>query len=367
MNKGKRRIVLIALSAICVVAAIILSIMLSGREQKEGVARIGFIMSGGIDEDGWNGMHYNGIRVACDNLDVELLIRENIKEFTGECKQAIRELAEQEVGMIILSSYGYSEEVKELVKEYPNIVFYVNSSEHHDVNMTSYFARMYQARYLSGIVAGMKTQSNQIGYVAAMANNEVNRGLNAFTLGVKRVNPDAEVVVCWTGDWDNKEKEIVAVDRLIDDENVDVFAYHQNQPNVAYEADEKGVYSIGYHQAAENCSSKYLTAVVCDWKLVYEQVLREFLVGKGNVKDNYWIGLEAEAVGLSAYSEEITPDIIEEMEEAKAEILAGKDVFSGVIYDMEGILRCDEKEFISDEVLLEQMDWYVEGVRIYER
>lgn len=366
MNKGKGKMVLVILSAICIVITIVLIIAFAGGEQEKGVARIGFIMSGEMDEDGWNGMHYRGIKAACDKLNVELLVTENVEEFTGECKQAIRELVKEDTGMIILSSYGYSEEVKELVKEYPETVFYVNSSEHHDVNMTSYFARMYQARYLSGIVAGMKTQSNKIGYVAAMANNEVNRGLNAFTLGVKRVNPEAEVIVSWTGDWDNKEKEIIAVDNLVDKEAVDVLAYHQNQPNVVYEAEAKGVYSIGYHQAAEGCSSKHLTAVTCNWELVYEQVLREFLIGKGNIKDNYWIGLEARAVGLSDYSEEVTPDIITKLEEVKSDIMAGKDVFSGVIYDTEGNLRCDEKEFIGDEFLLEQMDWYVEGVRFYE-
>ena len=175
------------------------------------------------------------------------------------------------------------------------------------------------------------------------------------------------MIVSWTGDWDNKENEIAAVDELVEMEAIDVVAYHQNQPNVVYAAEEKGIYSIGYHQAAQGCSPKHLTAVSCTWELVYEQVLREYLIGKGNIKENYWIGLEANAVGLSTYSEEITPDIITRLEEATNKILAGQDVFSGVIYDTEGHLRCDEKEFISDEKLLEQMDWYVEGVRFYER
>lgn len=367
MNKGKRNMFLIAFSAICIVAVIFLSISLFGREDKKDGVKIGFIMSGRMKEDGWNGMHYNGIKAACEKMNVELLVRENIKEFTGDCSWAIGDLAKEGVGMIILSSYGYSEEVKDLVKEYPGIVFYVNSSEYHEANMTSYFARMYQARYLSGIVAGMKTQSNKIGYVAAMPNNEVNRGMNAFVLGVKKVNPDAEVIATWTGDWDNGESERTAVYELVEKESIDVVAYHQNQSNVVYAAEEKGIYSIGYHQPTEGCSDKHLTAVTCQWGLVYEQVVREYLIGKGNIKDNYWIGMEANAIGLSTYSEEVTIDIIEELEAATDEILAGKDVFSGVIYDTEGNLRCDEKEFISDEVLLEQMDWYVEGVRFYER
>ena len=367
MSKRTGGRILMAAGVVCIIAAILALILFLGREREEHGVKIGFVMTGSIEESGWNGMHYNGAKDACETLGTVLLVKEHVKEFSGECIQAIRELAEDGASMIILSSYGYSEEVKELVKEYPEIVFYVNSSEYHDVNMTSYFARMYQARYLSGIVAGLKTVSGKIGYVAAMENNEVNRGINAFTLGVKQVNPEAEVVVNWTGDWDNEEKEKEAAKELIDAEAVDVLTYHQNRANVVEVAESEGVYSIGYHVAAEGCSEKYLTSVVCDWSPVYEEVIRSYLVGKGNLKDNYWIGLEADAVGLSQYSTEVTSGIAQEVEKAKQDILSGRDVFSGVIYDTDGRLRCEEKETISDEVILEQFDWFVEGVRIYER
>ena len=363
---SKKGLIAIAAGAAMVVLMIVLMIVFVGREDGKDTVKIGFVMSGSVEEKGWNGMHYAGIKAACDRVDAGLLIKENVPEFTGECKAAVRELAKEGVGMVILSSYGYSEEVQELVKEYPEIVFYVNSSEYHEENMTSYFARMYQARYLAGIVAGMKTESNIIGYVAAMENNEVNRGINAFTLGVKRANPEARVVVNWTGQWDDAETEKAAAQALIED-GADVLTYHQNQPNTVEAAEAAGVYSIGYHVAVENCSPKYLTSVVCEWELVYWQLLREYIVGKGNLKDNYWIGMEAEAVGLSDFSTEVTGDIQAAVEEARADILSGKDVFSGLIYDNMGKQRCGEKEFISDEVLLEKMDWFVEGVEFYER
>ena len=365
MNNDKKKMVWVAVSSLCILVGIVLVIVLTGREKQEDTVKIGFVMSGAMEETGWNGRHYAGVKAACDRFGVELLVRENVAEFSGQCNTAIEELAKENTGMIILSSYGYSEEVRELVKEYPGIVFYVNSSEYHDVNMTSYFARMYQARYLAGLVAGMKTESRTIGYVAAMNNNEVNRGINAFTLGVKRANPEAKVVVAWTGEWDNREKELAAANALITERGADVVTYHQNQPNVIDATEEAGVFSIGYHETLEGRSDKYLTSVVCNWELVYEEILREYLVGKGNIKDNYWIGLEADAVGLSVYSAGITEDIAAAVEQAKVELLSGKDVFSGVIYDTDGILRCDEKEFISDEILLEQMDWFVEGIDFY--
>jgi len=351
---------------VCVLVAIIAVILFFGREEKAGT-KIGFIMTGSIEEQGWNGMHYNGVNSACRKLGTELVVREHVEEFSGECIEAIHELAREGVGMIILSSYGYSEEAREVVKEYPQIVFYVNSSEYHETNMTSYFARMYQARFLAGIVAGMKTDSGKIGYVAAMQNNEVNRGINAFTLGVRSVKPDAEVIVGWTGEWDNEAAEKEMAGALIEKTSVDVLTYHQNCSYVVDVAENRGVYSIGYHIAPESVSGKNLTTVVCDWSLVYEEIIRAFLVGKANIKENYWIGLEAGAVGLSQYSDEVTNEIKQKVEKAKEEILSGRDVFSGVIYDNAGQLRCGEKETISDELILEQFDWFVEGVRIYER
>lgn len=364
MNKKEKRSILIIVG-IVIFFIIIGSIIFAGKKEST-TEKIGVILSGSIEEEGWNGMHYLGFKNSCETLGVEMLVKDNVKEFSGQCENAIRELVEEGASMIVLSSYGYSKEVYEVVKEYPEIVFYGNSSEYHDKNLTSYFVRMYQARYLAGIIAGMKTSSDCIGYVAAMENNEVNRGINAFTLGVRRVNPDAVVNVIWTGTWDNEEEETRAAKTLIEKVGVDVITYHQNQSYVVNEAERQGVYSIGYHVPLESASSKYLTTVVCNWEVLYREIIKQFLQGKGNTMANFWIGLEKDVIGLDKYSEEITDEIVTEVEAAKEEILQGKEVFSGVIYDNLGNRKCEEDEIIRDEILLEQFDWFVEGVNFYE-
>lgn len=350
---------------IAVFVCIILSITFIGRTKEETV-KVGFIMSGSVDENGWNGTHYQAILNACKECGTQLLVKENIEEFTGQCVTAIEELVEEGANMIFLNSYGYSEEVSELVNEYPDVTFYANSSEYHAENMTSYFARMYQARYLTGIIAGMKTESDKIGYVAAMSNNEVNRGINAFTLGVKSVNKDATVVVTWTGSWDNEQAERQATRSLIEGAGVDVVTYHQNQSYVIQEAEAKEVFSIGYHKQFEGFSDKYLTSAVYNLEPVYRELVKEYMKGKGNSRTNYWIGIEKDAVGLSSYSDEVTAEARKAVDDAVAGMLGGDDVFSGVIYDTQGNLRCSENEIISDEILLEQLDWFVEGVEFYE-
>lgn len=363
-NSSKRTQILFSLG-FAVLLCIVLTIVFFNRT-KEKVIKVGFILSGSIDENGWNGEHYLAISKVCEEYGAELLVKENIEEFSGQCVTAVEELVEEGAEMIFLNSYGYSEEVSELVTNYPEVTFYANSSEYHTDNMTSYFARMYQARYLAGIIAGMTTKSDWIGYVAAMSNNEVNRGINAFTLGVRSVNEDAGVVVAWTGSWDDEQAERQVTRNLIEQTGVDVVTYHQNQNYVIQEADAKGVASIGYHKQFEGFSEQYLTSAVYNLEPVYNELIKEFMKGKGNSRVNYWIGIEKGAVGLSAYSEKVTSEMRMAVDGAINRMLAGDDVFSGVIYDTEGNLRCSENEIISDEILLEQFDWFVEGVEFYE-
>lgn len=364
MGKSRKYRSLLLVAGLAII--VLLFFLLSDVGKQDKKEKVGFVLTGSATEDGWNGMHYQGMKSACERAELDLLVLENVAEFSGHCEMAVRELADAGCKMIVLSSYGYSEEVHHIAGEYPDIAFYVNSSEYHAENMTSYFVKMYQARYLSGIIAGMMTQTNQIGYVAAMSNNEVNRGISAFTLGVKRVNPAAEVVVTFTGSWDDEELEKASARNLIDEVGVDVITYHQNQPYVAAVADQAGIYSIGYHESVQEFSENYLTAVKCDWGLVYKEVVQAFLKGEANTIENFWIGMDTGAVGLAEFSAKVPEAVKKEVAAAEKEILNGKEIFSGVIYDTNGNLQCGENELISDERLLEQFDWLVEGVRIYE-
>ncbi len=363
-NSKVRQKILLVLMVVLIV--IIVGIIIMTGYKKSAVPKIGLIITGSKTDAGWNGVHYRGVSYACDKLDAKLVVKENVPENAELCAEAIRELVDDGAGMIILSSYAYPELVKDIVESYPEVAFYGSSAEYYADNMTSYFGRMYQARYLAGIIAGMTTKNNRIGYVAAMSNIEVNRGINAFTLGVRSVNPEAVINVVWTGSWDDEKAETEATRRLINDKDIDVVTYHQNRHYVARTADAAGIYSIGYNEAEDNLSEKYITAAVWNWEALYYGIVREYVLGEGNNVKRHWFGINTGVVGLSEYSAAISEDVIKAVETAKNDILAGKDVFSGVIYDNNGQLRCDEGELISDELLLEKLDWFVDGVEIYE-
>lgn len=363
-NRNTWKIALLG-AGILILLMIVVSILIPGVEKKEQVT-VGFIMTGNAQEQGWNRLHYEGILQACEELDVKLIVKEEVKENTGQCEKAIRELVKENADMVILSSYGYAQEVLPVVEEYPEIAFYSESFEYTAPNMKSYFARMYQARYLAGIIAGMQTESNQIGYVAAMPNSEVNRGINAFTLGVRSVNPEANVVVAWSNSWDDAEKEKELAKQLIEVKQTDVMTYHQNQSNIVDVTEEYRIASIGYHEPPAGVSDFFLTAAEFYWNYTYKEVLLDYIRGKSDAVSTYWVGIEQGAVGLSEFSSKVSQETIAEVEHAKQKLTTGWDVFSGEIYDCDGVIRCNEGETISDEKLLKNMDWYVEGVEVYE-
>jgi len=366
MKKSRMKYVLLALAAIVLALILFLIFFVAGHKKVEDESiKVGFIMSGASTEHGWNGLHYEGIQAACDDLDIELIVKEHVKEHSGQCEIAIEELAKDNVDIIILSSYGYASEVAELVKEYPDITFYSESFDHDGENLNCYFARIYQARYLSGIIAGYMSDTDVIGYVAAMPNNEVNRGINAFTLGVKRANPNAKVVVAWSDSWDDANIEKQLAKDLIEKENADVLTYHQNNPNVIEVAESYGIYSIGYHERYDGASNHFLTSVEFRWDITYEELLSDYIRGKSDVINTYWFGLEKNAICLTDISSVVSQVAKADVKTARGEILAGDKIFSGVIYDNQGNIRCHEGEIVSDQVLMSNMDWYVEGVEIY--
>lgn len=353
-------------SGIALVAAIVSTILTFGGEQEPQESLVGVVIPGQVEELGWNGTHYKGIVSASQELGAKVLLIEDIKENSGLCRGAVDSLIHAGARMIILGSYNYADEIADVIRNHPEIMFYCCAASLRDENYKVYFARVYQARYLSGILAGLSTRNNRIGYVAAMNNIEVNRGINAFTLGARSVNPDARVFVAWTGSWDDAEREKANVDVLVDSFNVDLVTYHQNQDWVLGEAEARGILSIGYNLESTHYSEKVLSSVATNWNMVYREIIQDFFQKKKSIS-NYWIGLEKDAVGLSFYSPLVGDSIRQILDETMLKMKNGMEVFAGPLYDNFGKLRCRKDELLGDAVLRENMDWFVKGVELYEK
>lgn len=321
---------------------------------------VGFIYVGPIGDGGWTYAHDEGRLYVEEQLGVKTIYKESVPE-TQEVEQEIRNMVDQGAKIIFTTSFGHMDYTEKMSKEFPEVTFFHCSGFKTTDNMANYFGRMYEARYLSGIVAGMKTESNSIGYVAAFPIPEVIRGINAFTLGVQSVNPDATVKVVWTSTWYDPAKEKEAAIALLD-QGVDVIAQHQDTTGPQQAAEERGAFSIGYNtDMSEMAPKAYMTAPIWHWGPYYVEQVKSVMEGTFKTH-SYWEGMSADIVQLAPLTENAPEGAQEAVDAARAKILDGSlFVFAGPIYNQAGELAVADGAAMTDEEMLSMM-WFVKGV-----
>ncbi len=326
--------------------------------------KIAFIFVGPINDNGWTQAHYNGGVVALKKAfgdKVEITYIENVPEGAPSLN-VLNTLAARGFNLIYSTSFGYMNQVAQSAKTHPNVTYEMCAGYELAPNLGEYFGRMYEPRFLSGLIAGAMTKSNKIGFVAAYAIPEVVRGIDAFTLGVKAVNPRATVHVVWTYSWYDPPVEKEAALSLINS-GCDVIGQHQDSPAAIEAAESKGVYAIGYD--SPNMSKfgphAYLTSPVWDWSKFYVPNVKEIMNGTWKSK-SYWGGMEDGIVKLAPMSK-LVPESVKKLVFAMGnEIKTGNfHVFEGPIYDQNGKLKVPAGKIVSDSDLL-SIQWFVDGV-----
>lgn len=332
---------------------------------KVGVLHIGDPADGA----GYSYAHDSGIvemQKAIGLRDDQIIRKNNVADDNDTAiETALNELIEAGCNIIFATSWGYMEKVSEAATAHPEIIFsHCSGYMSNDTNFNNYFGQIYQARYLAGIVAGLKTKSNKIGYVAAQDNNnpEVTGGIDAFALGVKSVNPDAKVYVKVTNTWFDLQREKAAAVALLD-EGCDVITQHQDttQPMVA--AQERGAYGIGYNSdMAKQVPDAVLTSVVWHWGVYYTAAVQAAIDGTWTA-DNYFKGMNEKLLGLTELTSLCAEGTQEKVDEATQKILSGElKVFAGEIKDNEGTVRVKAGESLDDAYIAGQINWYVDNV-----
>ncbi len=326
---------------------------------------IGFITLGRINDPGWNQSQYEGIKEACDSLGMKLFYKENVRENTGEVISAIRDLKGKGVKMIYLASYAYADEAITEIESSPEISFSTIVPTKELSNLTSHYVRMDQGRYMAGVLAGLRTKVNAIGYIAAEKSTETIREINAFAIGVKRVNPNAKTYVIWTGDWASPKKEREALRTLSDRYAIDIVTYHQDDQSVPRDAESLGIDYIGFN-ARLTPSNHYLGTVICRWDIYYKNILTRFAKGELPSVQNNWIGISEGAIWLMDVPDFIGLETGYILANVRKELEDRYPVFHGPLRDINGTLRVKEKEVYTDNALIKNMDWLVEGVEVVE-
>ena len=322
------------------------------------------------ETSGYSWAHKEGIREMQSALglaDNQIIYKLHIQDADNEgIESAMRDCIAAGANIIIATSWGYMEMCQKLAAEFPGVVFaHASGYQRNETNFTNYFGRVYQARYLSGVAAGLKTKTNKIGYVAAMGrdNSEVTGGINAFALGVERVNPQAKIYVHVTQSWFDPMEERESARSLIA-AGCDVLAQHCDSANPQLVAQAAGMWGIGYNSdMSKDAPNTVLTSVVWRWGVYYTHLVQSVMDGSFTTKPYFG--------GISEGMVDITPLAAHLAESAAAEKVAserqrivdgGFNVFDGALQTNDGKTVGKNGTTLSDGEITGDMHWYYRNV-----
>ena len=300
------------------------------------------------DTAGYTFAHHNGIVTAMKELgmdpETQLVIQDEIPEDKEQVLTAIDTLVGEGANIIFGISFGYIDAMAEAAEEYPEVIFSHGTGYlSNETNFNNYFGRAYQARYLAGIAAGLKSlelKNNNIGYVAAYGTEyaETASGINGFAMGVLAVNPEATIHVKTLGAWADEVNESAFAKELIESYNCGVITQHCDsaQPQIA--AQDAGVFGCGYNSdMTADAPEAHLTAAIWNWNVYYGTAIQaaadcgeasKFVETMGS--SAYYGGLAEGFVDVSPLSANCAAGTEEAIKQVKELIVSGEwDVFSG--------------------------------------
>jgi basic membrane protein A len=332
--------------------------------------KVGFVYLTTPGDHGWTYAH----EVARQDVEkhfgdkVETTFVENVPEGPDSAR-VIRELAKQGNDIIFTTSFGYMDHTIKVAKEFPNVKFEHITGYKRSPNVATGNIRFYEGRYVQGVVAGLMTKSNKIGYLASFPIPEVIQGINAFGIGLRSVNPKAEVSVIWVNSWYDPVKEADAAKVHIA-EGADILAQHTDSPAMLQTAQKAGVHGFGQSSDMKAFAPKaQLFSSVNNWGPYYISKIQQMMDGKWSTGDgpdhwagNTWVGMADDYLVLSPF-ENMPSDVAAAAAKAAADIKSGKNkIFTGPIKDNSGEIRVPAGKTLNDGELFQTLDYYVDGI-----
>lgn len=357
------------------------------------------------DTAGYTYAHHNGITTAMKELgldpDSQLVIVDEVNDDDyDKIANAVDTLVAADCNIVFAISFGYMQAVADKAAEYPDVIFsHATGYMSNDTNFNNYFGRIYQARYLAGVAAGLKsleTGNNNLGYVSAYGTEyaETCSGINGFTLGAQAVNPNAKVYVKELGAWADEVNESAFAKELIQNYNCGVISQHCDsaQPQIA--AQDAGVFGCGYNSdMTADAPKAHLTAAIWNWNVYYHTAIQAAMDCNGDASQfvtkmgggAYYGGLAQDFVDVSPLNQDtVAPGTDAAIEAVKAKIVSGEwDVFSGVKLHVnvntDGTVSVDQADealvdnegneivaaggpSVEDSVITGSMNYFVAGV-----
>ena len=328
--------------------------------------KIGFVYVTPLTDAGWVRQHDEGrkaVELALGDR-VKTTYVENVAE-GPDAERVIRDLAATGHKLIFTPSFGYMEPTLKVAKDFPEVKFESITGYKTTPNVAAANARYYEGRYLAGIAAGRMTKSNVAGYVAGFPIPEVLQGINAFTLGMRSVNPKTQVKVVWLNAWFDPPRERDAAMTLFN-QNVDVIAFHTGSNAVMVAAQERGKMAIAYHSDMRRVApDAQLVAVTHEWGRYYTERARAVLEGRWK-SDTVWDGVAQGMVKVDGFGPKVPLAVQQEVLARQQDIANGRlkpfAATTMVVRDNEGNIMIPAGSSLADREIL-GMNWLVEGVQ----
>jgi basic membrane protein A and related proteins len=330
---------------------------------------VGFIYVGPKTDYGYNQSHAQGAAVIAKLPGVKIREEEMVPETVAVQKTMESMINLDGAKLLFPTSFGYFDpHILKMAAKYKDVTFLhcggLYTEGKHPSNVGSYFGYIDEAEYVAGIVAGMTTKSNKLGFIAAKPIPQVLRNINSFTLGAQSVNPKVTTNVIFTGDWSMPVKEAEAANSLID-QGIDVLTSHVDSPKTIVElAERRGVFVTGYHVNQSSLAPKgYLTGAEWNWGKVYTDYVK-WIQEKKPYPHLLRGGLKEGFVKISPYGKAVSAEAKKKADAAKAKFMAGTMVvYKGPLKDNTGKVVIPEgTEHKQTDLALESMDYLVEGV-----
>ena len=349
----------LALAAVC----FSLPVFSQPRPAASEPVKAGFVYVSPITDAGWTKQHDEGRKAveAALGAGVKTTFVENVPE-GADAERVIRDLARQGNRIIFTPSFGYMEPTLKVAKEFPEVKFESITGYKTAPNVATANARYYEGRYLAGIAAGRMSQTGVAGYVAGFPIPEVLQGINAFMLGMRSVNPKAEVKVVWLNAWFDPPKERDAAMGLFN-QNVDVVAFHTGSTAVMAAAQERGKLAVAYHSDMRTVApDAQIVAVTHQWGDYYTRRIRAVADGSWST-GKVWGGVKQGMIRVGDFGPKVPKAVQQEVLARQKDIAAGRlKPFAGPIVDNEGREVVPKGQAMTDEQIL-SMNFLVSGVQ----
>ncbi len=321
-----------------------------------------FVYVAPLTDAGWVRQHDDArkaVEAALGNR-VKTTFVENVAE-GPDAERVIRDLAQQGHQIIFTPSFGYMEPTLKVAAEFPNVKFESVTGYKTAPNVAVSNARYYEGRYLAGVAAGR--MATQAGYVAGFPIPEVLQGINAFTLGMRSVNPKAELRVVFLGEWFNPPRERDAAMTLMN-QGAEVLAFHTGSTAVMVAAQERGKLAVAYHSdMGKVAPDAQVAAVTHIWGDYYTRRVKTVLDGTWK-SERVWGGVKDGMIRVDHFGPKVPAAVREEVLARQKDIAAGKlhpFAARADVKDNEGRVVIAKGQTLTDEAIL-NMNWLAEGV-----